>query len=272
MLPMCLFSHQTHGRTPAKFQKMNTVLRPLALSLFLALLADSTRAADSALHYLQPGAIQPQNLLPGPPSVGSEEYKAEIDTLLALQAGRSTAQIARFKAEEKLGFSAFALVMPSFFKAENLRKLSILLDSAGSDSKYFTTIAKDHFLRKRPYREDDRVHPLGKPEEDMAYPSGHATKGMVWAIILARLEPSRTEKLLERGREIGWDRVIGGMHRPSDVEAGRVLGQAIAQALLRNQDFLADLKDSQAEYESVKKENGRRPLTVGNANQAHLPQ
>jgi acid phosphatase (class A) len=228
-------------------------LKLLAICLSLLLSADSTRAADQDLHYLQPTSVQPARLLPAPPSVGSDEYKSEISQLLAIQAARTEAQIARFKDEEKLGFAAFASVMPDFYKTENLPKLNKLLASAGSDSKYFTTIAKDYFLRQRPYKEDIRIVPLGKPEEDMSYPSGHATKGMLWAIILARLEPSRTAKILDRGREIGWDRVIGGMHHPSDIAAGRVLGAALAQALFRNRDFQTDLKEARAEYEGFKK-------------------
>ena len=58
---------------------------------------------------------------------------------------------------------------------------------------------------------------------------------------------------MERGREIGWDRVIGGVHHPSDITAGRVLGLAVARALLRNPDFQTDLEEVKEEYWNFKK-------------------
>jgi acid phosphatase (class A) len=246
-----------------KFHFMKASTRPLGLFVLL-LVATSARAADQDHHYLQAKAVLPQNLLPAPPAVGSEEWKSEIDTLLAIQASRNSAQVARFKAEEKLTLAAFASVMPDFFNSENLPKLENLLNAVADDSKFFTSAAKDRFQRQRPAKEDNRIQPLGKPEDDMSYPSGHATKGILWAMILAKLEPGRSTKLMERGREIGWDRVIGGKHHPSDIMAGRVLGQAIARVLLRNAEFKADLKEAQAEYESVKKSNSGRAAVHSN--------
>ena len=55
--------------------------------------------------------------------------------------------------------------------------------------------------------------------------------------------PNKADALLEGGRQIGWNRVIGGMHHPSDIAARRVLGQAIARSLLRNEEFKAQLPE-----------------------------
>ncbi len=234
------------------------VKRALAIGVLL-LVAASSRAADTELRYLPPDAIHPIDLLPPPPTVGSEEYKAEIKQILALQNLRSESQRQHFQVEEKLGLTAFAGVMPGFCTADRLPKLDKLLNGAINDAKYFGQIAKDHFQRKRPYWTDDRLQPLGARDEECSYPSGHAMRGILCATILAQLDPSRSDPLMERGREIGWDRVIGGVHYPSDIAAGRVLGQAVAQALLKNPDFLADLKEVEEEYESCKKSDNRRP-------------
>jgi acid phosphatase (class A) len=69
----------------------------------------------------------------------------------------------------------------------------------------------------------------------------------VFAALLAELIPEKREALLEKGREIGWLRVIGGVHFPSDVFAGRVLGQALAREFLRSEKFQADLAAAHAE-------------------------
>jgi acid phosphatase (class A) len=144
--------------------------------------------------------------------------------------------------------------------------LDKLLKTAVSDSKHFGAIAKDYFQRKRPYREDSRIQPLGQRDDECAYPSGHATRGILCAMILVQLDPGRAEKLLERGREIGWDRVIGGVHHPSDIVAGRVLGQAVARALMKSPAFQADLQEAKQEYEALKKANTRQPAAAALSN------
>ena len=238
---------------------MNRVLNQFLRVGLLLLAAASTHAADKELRYLQPNSICPTRLLPAPPSVGSEEYRSEIDQILAIQSKRTPAQIRRFLAEDKVGLATFAGVMPDFCTADNLPKLNKLLKAAVSDSKYFSVSAKDDFQRKRPYREESRIQPLGPRDDECAYPSGHATRGILCATILSEIDRGRAERLMERGREIGWDRVIGGVHHPSDIAAGRVLGQAIARALMKCPDFLGDLKAAQEEYEAFKKSDIRPP-------------
>ena len=61
-----------------------------------------------------------------------------------------------------------------------------------------------------------------------------------------RSVPSRGD--LERGREIGWDRVVAGLHHPTDIYAGRVLGQALAESLLADPKFQAELVQLKKEF------------------------
>ena len=51
-------------------------------------------------------------------------------------------------------------------------------------------------------------------------------------MVLAELRPERREALLAQGRQVGVNRVIGGVHYPSDIEAGQKLGARLAQAWL----------------------------------------
>lgn len=89
-------------------------------------------------------------------------------------------------------------------------------------------------------------------EGEGSYPSGHSTRGMADALILAELVPDARQALLDRGRRIGFDRVIAGVHFPSDVVAGRVLGQAIARALLADPRFRTAVKAAQAEIAAAR--------------------
>jgi acid phosphatase (class A) len=58
---------------------------------------------------------------------------------------------------------------------------------------------------------------------------------------------------MERGREIGWSRVIAGVHYPSDLTAGRVLGMALARALLASPKFQEEFLKAKEEYDAVKR-------------------
>jgi acid phosphatase (class A) len=65
--------------------------------------------------------------------------------------------------------------------------------------------------------------------------------------VLAEVFPARRAALLEKGRLIGWTRVEIGVHTPQDIYAGRVLGQALAQAVLRDSAFQQELAAVRAE-------------------------
>ena len=53
---------------------------------------------------------------------------------------------------------------------------------------------------------------------------------------------------LDRGRQVGYDRVLGGVHYPSDVDAGQVLGPVIAQAWLAEPAHQRRLEAARAEW------------------------
>ena len=220
--------------------------------LTIALAAIAVRAAGQTQGTVVP-KVQAKHLLPAPPSVGSDEQKAEIDEILAIQAARNETQIKQFRSQETLSLSAFKDIMPDWFSPDDLPKLKKLYQTVSKEAAAPVDNGKNYFKRQRPFREDGRIQPLGARDDEFSYPSGHATRGMLYATILAQIAPDKANALLERGRQIGWNRVIGGMHHPSDIAAGRVLGQAIARSLLRNAEFTAELADVKEEYEAVLK-------------------
>ena len=231
------------------------------LSAILLLLVATAARADK-LYFLSETAVDPVRLLPAPASPDSEEAKAELDAMVAIQATRTKEQEARCSAEVTFSMAAFQGVIGRWFTEENLPKLARLLKNVEKDSKYFTGAVKKHYDRKRPYAEDSRIHPATEPENTPAYPSGHATRGLLYAKILAKLAPRRRAELLERGRQVGWDRVIAGVHHPSDIVAGRVLGQALAQALLDCPKFQDELAEAKVEFDAVKQQH-EQPAGVG---------
>jgi len=226
-----------------------------ACLILLMFLASGVRAEE--LRYLSADALNAVELLPTPATIDSEEARAERDLMVTLQRQRTEGQVARCRSEVKVTLAAFARVMGPWFTAENLPRLAQLLKHAEKDVVVFSGVAKTHFARKRPAAEDPRIQIAVENEDSPSYPSGHATRGIVFATIIAQLAPQQQAALLERGREIGWDRVIAGMHHPSDIIAGRVVGQAVARALLANPQFQEDLAAARTEFESVQKQKLR---------------
>ncbi len=186
-------------------------------------------------------------LIPPPPSEHSAEARAELESMVAIQEKRTKSEVDRCASEAKLKVDAFQSVLGPWCTSKNLPHTARIFADLAKNSKQYSDTVKSHYRRPRPEHEDQRIHVPIDDETTFAYPSGHATRGMLYALILAEIFPDQRDALLERGREIGWDRVIAGLHHPSDIIAGRVLGQALAHSMLAEQKF-------QSEFSELKKE------------------
>jgi acid phosphatase (class A) len=172
--------------------------------------------------------------------------------VLRVQESRTTQDIERVRAESKFGVAAFQTALGPWLTAENCPKLDALFSRLQKEGKTYTAAAKKYFNRPRPQVKNNKVKAL-LVEDDNGYPSGHAMRGQLYALILAELAPDKRVELLARGRELGWDRVIAGVHFPSDLAAGRVLGQALAQEFLANPTFRDEFSSIRAEFENARK-------------------
>lgn len=119
-----------------------------------------------------------------------------------------------------------------------------LIDAGGA-----TNPPKEHYKRPRPFT--GQTAPTCVPPESLganaSYPSGHASVGWAWALILAELKPERANAILRRGHEFGESRIVCGVHYPSDVEAGRIVGAAVVARLHADEAFLAAMAKAKTE-------------------------
>lgn len=196
--------------------------------------------------YLTPGHPDGVALLPPPPAAGSTEEVADLASVRSVCLGRSAAEEKRARTDDKLSFDIFAPAIGPVFALGKLPKTQALMERVKKDIGEVIDTAKNHWKRQRPYQMDTHLA-VGKPEPSFSYPSGHSTRGTVYALVLAEVFPDRQAAILETGRQIGWDRVVFGKHFPTDVYAGRVLGQAILRELLANPAFAHDLAEAKAE-------------------------
>jgi undecaprenyl-diphosphatase len=85
-------------------------------------------------------------------------------------------------------------------------------------------LVKKLFPRKRPYLQIKKTKILPNPLKDHSFPSGHTTA--VFSVIVPFLfqTPSLAAVLLPIGLCVGISRIYLGLHYPSDVIAGGILG------------------------------------------------
>lgn len=217
----------------------------IAFALFLPVAGNSQNT-----NYLEKGVPDGIALLPPPPKAGSPEEAADLDTVRMVFNARTEQEKDRAFKDSGLSFALFQPAIGSEFDLDHLPKTKAMLQQVKKEIGIIIDIPKNHFQRKRPYLIDEHLS-LGNPEPSFSYPSGHSTRGTVYSMVLAELFPDRKGPVLEFGRAIGWDRVLIGKHFPTDIYAGRVLGQAIVKQLMASPNFQADLAAARAEIKAA---------------------
>jgi acid phosphatase (class A) len=207
--------------------------------------------AASPLKYLSAGSPDPVALLPPPPEAGTAEAAADLATTRTASTGRTPGQAAEAAAEDQLSIFSFAPSIGPWFQPGRFPTTEAFFSRIDSDTRTVTGVGKSYFQRPRPYIVDPTIAPLTR-ETSYSYPSGHSTRATVFALVLAELLPAHRDALLSFGRDIGWNRIVAGVHYPSDILTGRVLGRAIVAEMLKNPAFLHDLAGAKAEVAAAR--------------------
>lgn len=218
---------------------------PVLLSLGLVL--TPVRAAETAPHYLAPGAIDLKAVVPPPPEAGSVGARGDLETVLQVQAGRTPIETAWARLIERDTFLNHAQVLGPWFTKENLPLTMAFLKAASDDLYAASKGAKELYPRPRPFRTDPAVRPCVEAPSSGSYPSGHSAQAFLWAEVLSDVFPEYRTELLARAHQAAWGRVIGGVHFPSDLVGGRLLAEAVVEALRKNPAYRADLEKCRAE-------------------------
>ncbi|OBZ11612.1 phosphoesterase [Bacillus sp. FJAT-27264] len=89
-------------------------------------------------------------------------------------------------------------------------------------------IAKKLYPRRRPYLALPGTRTFRNPLKDHSFPSGHTTAIFAWLVPYMAAFPALTSVLLPMGCIVGFSRMYLGLHYPSDVLAGAVIGTGVA--------------------------------------------
>ena len=146
-----------------------------------------------------------------------------------LQHARTQKDVARAQGENHPGLGCFWDVLPADPSLVSRPITVALLDQARRELQPIVTSMQNLYARPRPFVTYPGLTPAITPVSTTpSYPSGHAAMGVVYAQILAQFRPASAEAIRERGRLLGDDRTMAGVHWPSDVQAGQHLGRAFA--------------------------------------------
>ncbi len=186
--------------------------------------------------------------VPPPPFEKSEEHKAELALVLKAQQNATKEEKKRAESEFELNPDAFRSAIGPWFVSAELPATTSLLTRAMAESKPTYGSLKEYYQRPRPPMGNKNIKPLdGKNFDDLSYPSGHSFRGTLWGLILADLIPDKAEAIIMRSQEIGWDRVIAGMHHPSDIYAGRVVAYMVYRNMKNSEAFKVDMETARQE-------------------------
>lgn len=178
-------------------------------------------------------------LLPAPPAPGSIAAAADLDTVMQVQAARTPGEIEWAKAVERDDAFRNRTVLGDWFEPARLPVTAAFFQSLAGDLRAVDAASKKPFQRPRPYQLDARVQPCVSLPASSSYPSGSALQALVWAELLGELVPEKRAALLARAHRAAWGRVIGGVHFPTDIEAGRRLAAPFLEACRTTPAFVA---------------------------------
>jgi acid phosphatase (class A) len=197
--------------------------------------------------FVDPAAPVFASALPPPPAPGSLPALADLETVLQVQGDRTPAEIAWARRIERDTLYDFADVLGPWFTAKHLPFTAEFFAEAGRDLQAVSDLTKGRFARPRPPAVDPRVRPCVAVPASFSYPSGHSTRLMARALLLAEIFPERREELLAWAHRAAWSRIVGGVHFPTDDVGGRLLAEAFVAEVLKNPAARAAIARARAE-------------------------
>ena len=198
-------------------------------------------------------------LLPPPPAEGSNAVKRDHVAERRALALRGTARWEQAKIDADI-FSPDAANTMSCAAGFAIGpgttpNLNTLLRRTMSDLGRASTASKVRYNRPRPFVGNGQ--PTCTPDQEAglrgngSYPSGHASIGYGWGLILGDLVPQRRRELRERGHSFADSRRVCNVHFRSDIEAGERLATEVVARLRQDPAYRSDLAAARAELRAL---------------------
>jgi membrane-associated phospholipid phosphatase len=174
---------------------------------------------------------------PPPPAPGSERLAAELDELKGLQRTPRMVGLAlghQYAYNGSSGFDVTALQHVNRLVFEEglehsprAARAYALVAMAGADAWIATQEAKFHYWAPRPAQLDPALSVVFPTPNHPSYPSNRAALTRATAVVLGHLFPRDAARLLREAEQAAESAVWAGIHFRSDVDAAKVVGEAV---------------------------------------------
>jgi len=188
--------------------------------------------ADSSYHYFNSSQLDLTTLLPPPPETGSSLERSDQQQVSSTVADRTQAQLLEAQQNSMRDVFFFSKSIGPGFGPANLPITNRFFSYVRSDVEHLIDQAKLHW---------ERARPNGAMKARGSYPSGHAAFAAATSILLSQLIPSKRDMIFEQARIFAENRIILGVHYPSDVAAGWTAGTLAAYVMMRDPRCQHDL-------------------------------
>jgi len=224
---------------------------PLALAFLLGCGSEGTSPPDDdsgdaggwQTWVLQDGSEIP---VPVPAGIGSSAELAEREEIKVLQAALTDSirrLIVKWDGAPGLAWNEILILrldsalleLPDLRDATPARaaQSQALLNIAIYDATVATAYQRQVYERRAPWRADSAIRRLAADDGRPSYPSEHAAAAAAAAAVLAYLFPDDSAGRYDRlAREAADSRIVAGVSRRSDVEAGLTLGRTVGQRVV----------------------------------------
>jgi acid phosphatase (class A) len=241
--------HNAAGRNNRMRSLSSSFIALIAAALTSIIASPAAMAADT--YYISPPETDLVHILAPPPTPDSPAGKADLQAVLAAVNARTEAGIKQAQEDDKRTVFRFADVMGPNFRTENLPLTTQLFKHVYEDGNAATLAAKNLFKRMRPFVVDPEIKIIVDQPPDFSYPSNHSTFGNEAGILLADMVPENAVAIFARAADYAHNRVVAGVHFPTDVEGGRIAASVIDNTLLHNPRFAADYALAKAEMRAA---------------------
>jgi acid phosphatase (class A) len=232
----------------------------LPLLCLAAFAVGSAYAREPA--FVSPDQIHAERILRTPPADDSAATKAELAVLHRIESSRTKAQAEQAKADEQLEtMFVYKNVLGEKFTPANLPVTAAFADRVKNDEAVNGSPAKDTFQRMRPYNVDKTLNPVCKTKtKNDSYPSGHSIAGYLGALVLIEMVPEKRDAILTRADEYAHNRLVCGVHYPSDIEASKVVAYSVHAVMANNPQYRKEMGAARTE---LRQALGLPPMSNG---------
>jgi len=178
---------------------------------------------------------------PSPPPADSAEQKVDIAAVLDWQAKRTAADCDAASVTADATYDHLWGGRSPFAESA-AAEINAFFERVASDLDEATYVMKSRYKRTRPYDAYAEAKPCIRKSRSPSYPSAHSLFARVFADVLGEILPERKDEFLKMADQTALNRVIGGVHYPTDIEAGKLFGDQFHSQLQKSPAYLQDIE------------------------------